>query len=137
MSFTYDPSLPTPRDRIRSSTADIVSPGFRSDEQIDALVAAYGETEATALIAEGLAAEYALQPDSVSLPGGLSVSFKERVKSWADLAARLRADLQVQLVADRLSSHIPVRSDLIVEHTEYTRENGDLFPGPEYWVWPT
>ncbi len=102
MSATFDPTLSAAKDRVRSALGDIdMSEGganaLRSDEAIAAVIAANGEALGTAVLAEGLAAEYAQLPDSIS-DSGTSLTWRERVKWWRDLAARIRGDLAAAAV---------------------------------------
>jgi len=90
VAWSYDPGLPSAKDRVRLAVGDTDGANpLRQDETINALVLAHGEAEATAKLAEGLATQYAQQPDSVDL-GGLAVTWKDRVKAWLELAARTR-----------------------------------------------
>lgn len=93
MSATYDSELPTAVDRMRHSLGDIdMAAPLRDDETYEALLATYSETEATAVMAEALAAEYAQQPDSIG-DDGTTISWRSRVSTWLELAKRLRAAL--------------------------------------------
>lgn len=66
---------------------------LRSDEEIAAQLARTpDERIATAVLAEGLAAEYARRPDSIGGPDG-TISWRERVKTWIALAAAKRAEV--------------------------------------------
>ncbi len=86
MSFSYNSLLQTPLDRVRHALADTVDPGFRSDEMIESLLTTNTELKTIAILAEGLYAEYALLPDSISIPGGPSISFRSRLNLWKTLA---------------------------------------------------
>jgi hypothetical protein len=89
--FSFDPTLPTARDRIRHLLGDTdAAQPLLADETIDAAVAQSGESLATATLAEGLAADYARRPSSFGTTG-LSVSWANRVPTWLELAARFRA----------------------------------------------
>ncbi len=95
MTATYDETLPTAKDRMRLQLGDTeVSPeenALLSDETYTALLVQFvTEPEATARAAESLALRYAQEPDSVSISGD-SYSWRDRVKSWLELARRLRA----------------------------------------------
>ncbi len=99
MSSTYNLSLPTALDRIRHSLGDTdMAAPLRENETYAALLLTYSETEATAVLAEALAAEYAQQPDSISA-NGKSLTWKDRVKTWLELATRLRAALSASASA--------------------------------------
>lgn len=105
MAATYSPNLVTALDRVRHALGDIDTTNpLRPDETIAAILAVNGtsaatvavvpaaEDLATALLAEGLAAEYARKPDAVSDEDG-SISWRDRVKTWLELASRLRSGL--------------------------------------------
>lgn len=93
MSQTYDDTLQSDRDKVRSILAitDVTSEAtaLRTDEHIDAVLVWQGSIDGTVrYIASSLAAQYAQQPGSVRLPSGLSVSWPERVKQWQALAGQ-------------------------------------------------
>jgi hypothetical protein len=93
VAFTYDSSLPTARDRIRFAVWDTDTANqLRSDETIDAMIAEFGETAATAKIARSLANQFAQMPSSVTIPNGPSVTWGERVRAWLALAQAIEAD---------------------------------------------
>lgn len=99
MVATYDNTLQTPRDRVRYALGDTnVVNALRQDETYNAVITDNGETLATAVLAEGLVTEYAQKPDSINL-SGLGLSWRERVKAWAALAGRIRAELATTLAA--------------------------------------
>lgn len=85
MTCTFDESLPSPKDRIRLLLGDTGDPCLRSDETINALVAAVGEAAATAELAAGLAIYYAQQPDAMSADGA-TISYRARVEAMRALA---------------------------------------------------
>lgn len=93
MSQTYDDTLPTDMDKVRSILwiTDVSSEeaALRTDEHIDAVLAWQGSIDgAVRYIASSLAAEFAQKPSSIHLPSGLSVSwFATRVTHWQMLAA--------------------------------------------------
>lgn len=92
MSWSYDPLLPSAMDRIRLAVGDADAMNqLRADETINALMTAHGEAEATARLAEGLATQYAQQPDSIG-DDGSTISWRDRVKTWLELAKRMRAE---------------------------------------------
>jgi len=90
-AFTYDSSLPTARDRMRSTVGDTdATQPLRYDETYDELLSYYGdESVATAKLARSLASQFARQPVSVSIPGGPSVSYSDRVKTLLDTAKQI------------------------------------------------
>ena len=90
-TFTYDSSFPTARDRMRHALGDTdaTSP-LRWDESYEAMLDYWGdEATATAKMARSLANQFGRQPSSVSVPGGPSVSFSDRVRSWLDTASSI------------------------------------------------
>ena len=95
MSATFDVSLGDPVSRVRAAIGDRDVPdnALRSDEEIDATIALSGGDEllATAILAEGLAAEYAQRVDAYSESGGISVRWSERVKTWLAIASAARS----------------------------------------------
>ena len=100
MAWSYDPALPTARDRARLAIGDTDGANqLRQDETIDALVAAHGEAEATARLAEGLATQFGRQPGSVAIPGGPTVSWGDRVRAWTALAGAMRTAAAVGTAA--------------------------------------
>jgi hypothetical protein len=135
MAFTFDSTLPTAKDRMRHLLGDTTSPGLRQDETYLALLSQMTEAEATATMAESIAAEYAQQPDSVSLPGGLSVSWRERVGTLFDLAARIRADVSASAVQQALITVKTHRQDdTAYLVSEYGRPHpDDFYPSPDPW----
>jgi len=94
VSNSYDPLLPTARDRVRSQIGDTGAGGWLlADETIDAYLAVYPESTATAKIARSLASQFARLPTSVAIPGGPSISWSARVGAWQQLAASIEGAL--------------------------------------------
>jgi hypothetical protein len=93
MAATFDQTLPTPKDRMRHlvGDTDMANP-LRQDETYLALLVQYSETGATEQMAIALAAQYGQMPDTFS-DDGTAVSWKDRVKTWLELAARMRTAL--------------------------------------------
>lgn len=91
--FTYDSSLPTARDRMRAAVGDTdASNPLRYDETYDELLTYYeDEATATAKLARSLASQFARMPSSVSIPGGPSVSYGDRVRTLLDTAKSIEA----------------------------------------------
>lgn len=125
--FTYDSSLPTPRDRMRNSVGD-TNPNkpLRYDETYDALLDYYGnETVATAKLARSLAAEFGRKPSSVAIPGGPSVSYSGRVSTWLDLAKSMEAAVGVTGGESSYTGTQAIRDDGMngpVTTSEYRRD---------------
>lgn len=123
MTFSFDPALPSAKDRIRLILGDFTAPGLRQDETLNAAITAHGEAEATARLAEGLAAEFAQRPDSIG-GDGQSISWRDRVKTWLEVASRMRATGVAAATALSVSV-AATRGD--EAFAEYRR--------PESWVW--
>jgi hypothetical protein len=123
MAWTYDPLLATAKDRVRHAIGDTdVANPLRQDETIAAAISADGETMAVAILAEGLAAQYAQEPDSFG-SGSLSVSWRERVKTWLALAERSRS-AAATVAGGLIGVSVLSRDDETV--SEYVR--------PEWWT---
>jgi hypothetical protein len=96
--FTYDETLPSPKDRIRLSLGDTdgLDP-LLSDETILSALDQYAglgdlaEPATTAFLARSLAARFGRIPSSMTIPGGPSLTYGDRVKSWLELASKLEA----------------------------------------------
>lgn len=97
MSFSFDETLPTTKDRVRAVIGDTNSAApLRSDEAIAATLALYAGTaspvtDTVAFLALSLANEYRTRPDRVALADGSSYSWADRVKGWDQLARDIRA----------------------------------------------
>ena len=121
---SYNPALITPLDRVRHLIGDTQAPWLRDDTTILSLLATNSETGTVAILAEGLASEFALQPSNVSIPGGPGLTWGDRVKRLSDLAGRMRA---VEIAASnavttaRLGSFAPVRGEPVDVVPEYQR----------------
>jgi hypothetical protein len=125
MSATFDNTLSRTLDQMRAALGDRDVPdnALRQDEEYAAQLAISGDAAlATAVMAEGLAAEYARRVDSFSESGGISVRWGERVKTWLALAKSIR-DGSVTRQASGGVSAVAVRVGGIVT-SEYVRECG-------------
>lgn len=132
MAATYSDNLPTAKDRMRHVLGDIdMETALRQDEEYLALLAGYAtETEATAVMAESLAAQFAQEPDSVSTDG-TAVSWRDRVKTWLELASRFRKALtEIKTTASNTGRIVKPRhyNDDGYEHSEYRRPGWVNFP---------
>lgn len=109
--MAYDDTLPTDLDKARmllGDTSNDSSTELLTDDHIDAVLGLYSFNSAVAFMAEGLAARFAQDPSSVSLPSGLSVAWSERVKYWKGIAQQMRDG---GVVGGGAFSHTPTRSD--------------------------
>jgi hypothetical protein len=114
--MSYDDTLPTELDKVRHYVGDISNnpaTELRTDDHIEAALAEHGFNLAVAVVAEGLAAEYAQEPGSVRLPDGLTVSWPERVKFWLGRATEYRgyaaAEAAETTTVARVSVAVPIR----------------------------
>lgn len=92
--MSYSDTLETNLDKARfllGDTSNNPATELLTDDHIDAVLSLYAFNPAVAFMAEGLAARFAQKVSSVSLPGGLSAAWAERIKNWKDLAAQMRA----------------------------------------------
>lgn len=107
MSASYDPTLPSAQDRMRQLLGDTnVSPAESAlipDETYQARLTEHGETLATAILAESLAARFGQEPTSVGSDGE-TYNWSDRAKTWLELAARLRDTLAAAAVAGASSA---------------------------------
>lgn len=81
----YDDTLPTDKDKARAALADTASTELLTDAHINAVLALYGFSGGIAFLANELTMRFAQQPDQVTLPSGLRVSWAKR--TWAALVA--------------------------------------------------
>lgn len=90
--MSYDDTLPTDMDKARALLGDIdEADELRTDDHYEALLTRYDLNSTVAFVAQSLATEYARKPGSVTLPNGLSVSWRDRVAAWQALATQMRA----------------------------------------------
>jgi hypothetical protein len=100
MTATFDETLPTDRDRLRFllGDTDVVLNPLLQDETYDATLSQSSDWRlAGAALAEGLASKFAQEPDSVSIPGDVSVSWRSRVENWVRLASGWRAAVGIEV----------------------------------------
>lgn len=128
MTATFDLTLATSTDRMRAAVGDRDVPdgALRQDEEYEAtyLLAGGDERLATALVAEGLAAEYCQRVDAFSESGGISVRWGERVKTWLALAQGIRDGLAAGSAAAGAVSAAMVRVPDGGWPSEYARSCG-------------
>lgn len=109
--MTYSASSTTDRNTARfllGDTSNDVATELLTDAQIDAMLTLYGYNPGVAFLAEGLAARFAQQVSSVSLPGGLSAAWSERVRYWKGLAEQMRSG---GVTGGAAFSRTPTRTD--------------------------
>jgi hypothetical protein len=94
MAHTFDPLLGSIRDQLRFALGDTdMDVPLLEDETYDASLAMYPAEDwrsAGADIAQHLISRFAQEPDSVSIPGEVSVSWKSRIQAWTNLLASWR-----------------------------------------------
>ena len=109
--MSYDDTLPTDLDKIRAllgDTSNDAATELLTDDHIEAMLSLYSFNAATATMAMSLAARFAQEPDRVTLPSGLSVSWSERVKYWLSLASQMQGG---GVTGGAAFSHTPTRMD--------------------------
>ena len=126
--MSFDPNLPTPRDRMRFQLGDINIPELRPDTQYDALLSENDEATATMKMAESLASEYAQNPSSVNV-GGVSVSYSTLVQNWQRIADNIRATLKTSVATGGFDSGTLDRPGLYRSESQYRRPL-DWYPNP-------
>lgn len=110
--MSYDETLGTDLDKARAllgDTSDDSDTELLTDDHIEAVLTLYAFNGGVAFLARELAARFAQKPGSVSLPGGLSVSWAERVKTWLALATQMQSGGGVS--GFTAFSRTPTRSD--------------------------
>jgi hypothetical protein len=78
--MSYDASDTSELNAARRALGDITEDELLTDDEIEIVISEQGYNLGVAILAEGLAARYAQEPSSVSLPSGLSVSWAKRVE---------------------------------------------------------
>lgn len=122
MTATFTNSLPTALDRMRYALGDVnVAAALEQDETYTANLSLHGETLGIAAMAEALAARFAQKPDTFG-SAGMNVSWRERVKTWLALAARLRAETAMA-TSGVAASFTATRGD--DTESEYVRTTAD------------
>lgn len=94
--MAYSPALTTEVDRIRFGVQDIDDAApLLPEATYTALYALYDDSEARATLAaaEALLLRYSGEPNKVEVVGAVKVEWTERLKFWAALVNRLRAEL--------------------------------------------
>lgn len=88
--MSYDPTLPTEKDRLRQIVGDVSIPELRTDDEYEAVLSSYPFTYAVVVICESLASQYAVLPDEYDEQGRIRVSWRNRGASWLEIAKRYR-----------------------------------------------
>jgi hypothetical protein len=130
MAATFDWGLGRALDRLRFAVGDTeVAEALLPDESYEAALAMYDgdERRATLVLAEGLIARYAREPEKVVVEDSrVEVSWKERLAGWTALVARLRAELS----GSHGGTRRPERRDERKAGAEYRAEGR-----AESWGW--
>lgn len=92
MTWTYDQSLATDRDKVRFEIQDTdTSDQLFSNEEIDARLTALGSVSSTSLdLARRLMMRFARKADTTV--GRVSTSFNQRFQAYKDIVSRLEAE---------------------------------------------
>jgi len=91
MTFTFDPALPSPKDRLRFRLDDIdAADVLIQDETYLALVNMNGGNETMALrdAAQSLLQHFSQEPETAALGDGVSFNWGQRVASLTALIAQ-------------------------------------------------
>lgn len=109
--MSYNPTSTADRDLARALLGDTSndSAELLTDDHIGAVLTLYGYNAGVAFLADELAIRYAQQPDKVTLPSGLSVSWAARVSTWRSVASLMRG-LAAEATATAFSV-TPTRTD--------------------------
>lgn len=92
MAATYDPSLTTPKDKVRFLIQDTnIATAMLQDEEINFVLTDYPNYKLAACVcAETLSLKFASMPQEKKI-GNLSLTYGDRAKKYSDLANKLRA----------------------------------------------
>lgn len=94
MAATYDDTLPTEKDKVRSDLGGIVTilPSANpllTDEHIDAVLELEGSrSSAVAYLARELVMRFAGRPRTIKV-GDVSLDYTKRIDHWEELAGRI------------------------------------------------
>lgn len=134
---TYNPDLLTALYRVRFAVGDTTvadDAAIKPDEEYLAVIAAEDSEEAAvATMATALAAQVMQDPDSYSESGGISLTWKDRIKTWLSIAkdATARAETAVAGAGETTSSRATRHSGPV--RAEYSRpENWPFWTGDRY-----
>jgi hypothetical protein len=92
--MSYDGTSLTDLNRARAALGDTSNnpaTELLTNAEITAVITEDGYSYGVAVLAETLAARYAQKPTQVQLPGGLGVTWGERIDQWNKIAAQYRA----------------------------------------------
>lgn len=119
MSWSYDPSQPTSRDRVRRLLGDVnPSDQLVQDEEIDYVLTQFPNPYlAAADLARGLAAE--MSRDVSFSFEGVSIQAQQRAASFIKLAESLEEQAQRRVVAAASSLHGGTPTDYSEDHEEF------------------
>lgn len=90
--MSFDPSLPTVRDRLRlqlGDTTGVEATEFMSDATYDAVYAYNGNKEPETLLAlaEGMIAKFSQSASRINL-GDMEFSWRDRMKAWSAIVQK-------------------------------------------------
>lgn len=90
--MSFDPSLPTVRDRLRlqlGDTTGVEATEFMSDETYDAVYAYHGNREPETLLAlaEGMIAKFSQAASRINL-GDMEFSWRDRMTAWKGIVEK-------------------------------------------------
>lgn len=124
MTASFDPSLPTPLDRMRDALGDIdVEAPLAPDETyMTRLNDAGGSWRlAAAAMARSFASRAISEPSSFTATGDMSVSWNNQAATWLKIAQALEADAARENQAEGgFWSASMERSDLATDTGEYS-----------------
>jgi hypothetical protein len=126
MTFSYDQTRPTARDKMRHALGDITDPGVDPDETYDSMLVELGGSwrRAAAAIARSFAARRISKPTSFTDVGVMAVGWSDPAGGWLKLAAALEADAEAEEhpATDDRSLYVvaPSRLDMADPFGEYS-----------------
>jgi len=91
MAATYNPAMPTTRDKVRFLIQDtVVASAMLQDEEIDFMLTEYPNYKlAAANCADVLSSKFSGMAEEKTI-GNLKLTYRDKSKKYADLANRLR-----------------------------------------------
>jgi hypothetical protein len=126
--WTYDPTLPTPKDQVRFLMGDTIAEDPQmQDEEIDALLTATGGAVGTAAVVgvRSLAAKYSRQADY--WVGDLKLLASQRAQAYLRLGGQL-AEMGESLLTISRVHQIPFAGGISVSQKELLALDADWPP---------